>query len=72
MIVIESERIRLEGVVSLSGPSYCHKTETITLIKSYQVVAYVILCNFREATSPHRIMLCTQLFTDILLKCFSS
>ena len=72
MIVIESERIRLEGIVSLFGPSYCYNTEAVALVKSYQMVAYIILCNFRDVPSPSLPRLCILLFhCHIPLKCFS-
>ena len=72
MIVMESERIRLEGIVSLFGPSYCHNTEAVPLVKAYQMVAYIILCNFREVPSPNLPRLCIPVFhCHIPLKCVS-
>lgn len=70
--MIESERIRLKNIVSSFGPNYCHNAEGITLIESYQMTAYISLCNFREGPNPQPLQGCIfWLSIDILVKSFS-
>lgn len=66
VVVTESEKISLEGVLSLLCPSCCHNI----LIKCYQVVAYTFVI-LEKPPSPVVQGWVFQLSTDILIQSFS-
>ena len=62
-MVIESEGS--EGTVSLFDPNYGHSTEAVTLIKSYQVMPYLMSFSKRGPLTSQGCIF--QLFLDILV-----